>query len=115
MFNRLFQRSEASIPSISPDAAWEKCSTSKSDTVLVDVRETGEFARGHAKGARNIPLSQLPQRLSDFPQNTEILLTCQSDQRSMRAATLLQQQGMTRVMSITGGTTVWKMHQLPME
>lgn len=33
---------------------------------LVDVRTPGEYARGHLPGARLIPLSELPQRLTEL-------------------------------------------------
>ncbi len=33
----------------------------------------------------------------------------------MTAERLLQQQGITQVTSVSGGTTVWQMHGLPIE
>ena len=35
----------------------------ESEAYIVDVREEQEFKAGHLKGARNIPLSQLRQRI----------------------------------------------------
>jgi rhodanese-related sulfurtransferase len=115
VFDRLFGRSPSGIPSVSPREAWQKLSTAAQETALIDVREPWEFARGHAKGARNIPLSQLTSRVKDIPTNKDILLICQSGNRSMQAAAFLKQQGIERVWNVSGGTTVWRMSQAPME
>ena len=115
MFDRLFGRASSGIASISPREAWEKYSGATHETSLIDVREAWEFARGHAKGARNIPLSQLSNRIKDIPTNKDILLICQSGHRSMQAAEFLKQRGIERVWNISGGTTVWRMSQTPME
>ncbi|HEX8997406.1 MAG TPA: rhodanese-like domain-containing protein [Ktedonobacterales bacterium] len=114
MFDRLFGRPAGAIPSISPRDAWERVSTSHGDAVLIDVREVGEFARGHAKGARNVPLSQLNRRIKEIPANKDVLLICQSGNRSMQAAHILKAQGYERVTNVSGGTSVWRMSQLPL-
>lgn len=115
MFDRLFGRPAGSIPSISPRDAWERFSTTHGEAALVDVREVGEFARGHAKGARNVPLSQLNRRVKEIPTGKDVFLICQSGSRSMQAAHFLKAQGYERIWNISGGTTVWRMSQLPME
>ena len=115
MFDRLFGRASSGIESISPRDAWEKYSGAKNETALIDVREAWEFSRGHAKGARNIPLSQLSSRIKDIPTNKDILLICQSGNRSLQAAAFLKQHGIERVWNVSGGTAVWRMSQQPME
>lgn len=114
MFRHFFGGSSA-IPAMSAKDAWTRLSQNDSSAVLVDVREEWEYQRGHAKGAKNIPLSQFRQRLQEIPRNQEILLICQSGHRSMQAAKLLQQQGLEQVVNVTGGTSVWRVHGLPME
>lgn len=103
------------VPSVNPREAWDLLSDGKSNTVLIDVREQWEYQSGHAKGAKNIPMSQLGKRVAEFPRNREILLICQSGNRSMSAAYFLQKQGITQVTNVSGGTTVWRMHGLPLE
>ncbi|GAC1657345.1 MAG: rhodanese-like domain-containing protein [Ktedonobacteraceae bacterium] len=114
MFKRMFGSEKKPIPSINPQEAWNHLSAATSSTVLIDVREPWEYANGHARNASNIPLSQLQQRVDEIPGNREVLLICQSGHRSMQAAKFLQQHGKTQVVNITGGTTVWQMHGLPM-
>jgi rhodanese-related sulfurtransferase len=105
----------AKTPSVNPREAWDRLANGSSKPVLIDVREPWEFASGHAKGAKNIPLGVLGARLAEIPRNREILLICQSGNRSMSAARFLLKQGITQVFNVTGGTTVWRMHGLPLE
>lgn len=114
VFDRLFGGA-SKISSINPREAWERVSQKDSNAVLIDVREPWEYTSGHAKGAKNIPLSQLGRRLAEVPKNREILLICQSGNRSVSAAHFLQKQGHTQVVNVSGGTTVWRMHGLPLD
>lgn len=69
---------------------------------LVDVRTPAEFAEGSAKGAVNIPLQELPQRLNDLKGKEQIVVFCRSGNRSSQAEAILKQNGFTNV--INGGT-----------
>jgi rhodanese-related sulfurtransferase/predicted transcriptional regulator len=48
----------------------------KGDVVLVDVRPAEEFAAGHIKGARSIPIGELEDRLADLPVDREVVAYC---------------------------------------
>ena len=82
--------------------------------LLVDVRETGEWRDGHAKGARHIPLGELSRRLADIPKDREVLVICRSGNRSRTAAQLLQRAGYDRVVNVQGGTMAWMRQALPL-
>lgn len=115
MFRKHFAGSKRNVPSINPREAWERLSDARSLSVLIDVREPWEYKSGHAQKARNIPLSQLQQRVQEVPRDREVLLICQSGSRSLQAAEFLQQHDIPQVVNVTGGTTVWRMHRLPIE
>ncbi len=110
----LFGGSGSRIPAISVQDAWERLSKEQDPPVLVDVRETWEFGRGHARGARNIPLGQVMQRLKEIPKDRDVLLICQSGNRSGNAAHALMQAGYTRIFNVSGGTNAWRLHHLPL-
>ncbi|GEL77352.1 rhodanese-like domain-containing protein [Tenuibacillus multivorans] len=74
---------------------------------LIDVREPHEFERGHILGARNIPLSQMKQRLQEVRPDKPVYLYCQSGQRSTRAATLLHKNGYQDLNHLKGGFRKW--------
>ncbi|TLS52819.1 rhodanese-like domain-containing protein [Paenibacillus antri] len=74
---------------------------------VIDVREIHEYKRGHIKGAVNVPLSQLQQRLGDIPKDRTIYLYCQSGMRSKQAAKLLGRNGYADVAHLRGGMMAW--------
>ena len=49
---------------------------------IVDVRERMEFENGHIKGAVNIPLSELRERVNEIPKDKNVYLHCRTGQRS---------------------------------
>ncbi len=86
------------------------------DAVLIDVRETSEFSSGHAKGAINIPLSALTEKDAErLHIYKEVYVICQSGGRSARATTFLHDYGVKHAINVEGGTSMWRMKQLPME
>ena len=48
----------------------------RGDVVLLDVRPAEEFAAGHIKGARSIPLDELEERLAELPDDHEVVAYC---------------------------------------
>jgi len=75
--------------------------------LLVDVRSPEEFDTGHIEGAINIPVGELPQRLTELGDKDEpIVLYCRSGARSARALSLLQRQGFTAVSNL-GAMSRW--------
>ena len=77
------------------------------DIVLLDVREAWEYEIVHLKGAKQIPLGELPQQASLLNPYTEIAVYCHKGMRSLDAAHLLQQLGFKRVKSLVGGIDRW--------
>ena len=44
--------------------------------VLIDVRPAEEFAAGHIDGARSVPIDELEHRLSELPEDREVVAYC---------------------------------------
>ena len=61
--------------------------------VLVDVRTPEEFEQGTIEGFINLPLNEIRQRANELPKDKEIILSCQSGQRSYVAQRMLAQMG----------------------
>lgn len=70
--------------------------------VFIDVREVNEFANGHLKGAINIPLSQLRERMDEIPKDRPVYVHCRSAQRSYNAIMALQGSGFSNVVNVSG-------------
>jgi sulfur-carrier protein adenylyltransferase/sulfurtransferase len=79
--------------------------------VLVDVRESEEWDRGHIPGAVHVPRGYLESRIDAAApdRDARVILYCASGQRSALAAhTLRELLGYSNVASMTGGITLWK-------
>ena len=84
---------------------WQKAlDMHKAGAVLIDVRTPAEVAKGMAsEAAVNVPLQELPQRLSEVPKDKDLLVYCRSGKRSMAASKFLVENGYTRVFHVEGG------------
>ena len=84
--------------------------------VLIDVREPGEFAAGHAAGARNVPLAAL-EGAKALPSNKALplVVVCATGARASRAVGQLRKAGYASVHVLAGGTAAWREASLPIE
>jgi rhodanese-related sulfurtransferase len=85
--------------------------------VVIDVCEANEYAAGHVNGAKNIPLSQLEEKLPGAVKNKAlpVILVCQSGARSGRAVAIAKKLGYEQAQSMAGGLGAWKSANLPVE
>jgi len=79
----------------------------KADLLLVDVREPREAQIAGIEGARNIPLRELPERLSELPGHGAIVTLCHHGPRSLKAREILKGAGFPNVRSLAGGIDAW--------
>lgn len=79
--------------------------------VLLDVRESDEYAAGHIPGAMHVPRGMLEFKLSGTPELTSrelnMVLYCKTSGRAALAAAVLQDMGYVHVKSIAGGFDAW--------
>ena len=71
--------------------------------LVLDVRNTGEYEKGHVAGAVSIPLDELRFRLDELPKDVRIHLHCLSGYRSHLALRILKGNGFDDVVNVTGG------------
>jgi NADPH-dependent 2,4-dienoyl-CoA reductase/sulfur reductase-like enzyme/rhodanese-related sulfurtransferase len=76
-------------------------------TVLLDVRRQDERAKGFIPGSIHIPLDEIRSSMNELPRDREIIVHCQSGQRSYFACRILAQNGF-RVRNLTGSYRTWK-------
>ncbi|MBC7414973.1 MAG: rhodanese-like domain-containing protein [Herminiimonas sp.] len=84
-------------------------------TLLLDVRDPAEFAAGHMRDARNIPLKELSKRIAEldkFKART-VIVVCSSGMQSSRATGVLRTAGFSSVVSLSGGLNAWQAQGLP--
>lgn len=73
---------------------------------LLDVRESNEWAAGHAPGAVHVPMSEIPQRLDDLPEADQIYVVCRSGGRSGKVTAYLNANGWDAV-NVERGMNGW--------
>jgi rhodanese-related sulfurtransferase len=101
------------VKRVEPKAAAEMI---RQGWTYVDVRSVGEFDGGHPPGAYNVPLLHAqPGRamsanpdfvavfMACFALDDAIILGCRSGVRSLRAATMLVEEGYTSLVDMRGG------------
>lgn len=93
-----------SIPEITIDTL--KAQLMHEAPFLLDVREAAEVA-AFSIGGIHLPLHSLPRHLHSLPRERDIVVVCQSGQRSKKAAHILLEAGFTRIKSLTGGLALW--------
>jgi rhodanese-related sulfurtransferase len=84
-------------------------------TVLVDVRTPEEFAAGHLRDAKNIPLADFATRIGELDKSKgkNIVVVCQSGARVDKAMRQLQAAGFAEVVGLDGGQAAWQAANLP--
>ena len=79
-------------------------------SLLVDVREDGEWDQGHAPQAIHIPLATVQDELDRIEREAAgrpVVFVCRSGRRSAEAAQVAVDAGMGNVSSIDGGMQAW--------
>ena len=84
-------------------------------TVVVDVRTPEEFAKGHLRDAKNIPLADLSTRIGELDKSKgkSVVIVCQTGARADKAVKLFQAAGFDDVVSLDGGLVAWQAANLP--
>jgi len=80
---------------------------------ILDVRELSEWVQFHIPGATLIPLGELPNRLSEVPEDRTVIVVCRTGYRSAQGRDILLHAGFTKVTSMAGGMTQWQANGLP--
>ncbi len=79
------------------------------DALVLDVRSSQEYAGGHLKSAKLIPVGELTNRLNEISsyKDKTVLVYCHSGNRSTMASQVLKKNGFTKVNNLRGGITAW--------
>ena len=90
-----------------PQAGIHEVPVTFDDTVVpLDVREDDEWQRGHAPGARHIPMGDIPARMAEIDTDARLFVVCHVGGRSQRVAQYLARNGY-RPVNVSGGMLAW--------
>jgi rhodanese-related sulfurtransferase len=85
-------------------------------TAIVDVRGSDEFAAGHLRDAKSIPLADLGNRIGELDKSKTktVIVVCQSGARADKAARQFKAAGFEDVYTLDGGIAAWTAAGLPL-
>ncbi|MBD8068129.1 sulfurtransferase TusA family protein [Bacillus sp. PS06] len=101
------ESNEKKHPKVINNEELEKKIEVNKSIVVIDVRETAEFAFNHIPNAISIPLGELENKLNDLNKNDEIYVVCRTGNRSDLAAQKLSENGFTKVINVEPGMSQW--------
>lgn len=89
----------------------------RKDAWVLDMREPAEFNAGHVPNARNLPMSQLDNRVGELARlkGKPVIVVCQSGGRALAANAKLKAAGFSDIYVLAGGFGTWQQASLPVE
>lgn len=87
------------------------------DAIVLDVRDTGEYAAGHIANARHFPEAQLAERAKELEKYKArpVIVSCRAGSRAPAVSAALRKQGFSEVFALSGGIAAWQQAGLPLE
>jgi rhodanese-related sulfurtransferase len=85
------------------------------DAVIIDLRSTEAFARGHIVNAKNVPFDEFAARQDAVlgSKNKPVVAVCDSGISSNKAINALRKSGFEQAFGLEGGMTAWTQAGLP--
>jgi len=85
--------------------------------IVLDVRSSNEYASGHVPGAIHFPVSQAAQNIDLLEQykGQEIVLYCERGVRASKVSNLLNENGFSKLIHLTGDMPGWRNNKFPIE
>ena len=83
--------------------------------VFLDIRDAGDYARGHITDALHIPATTLAKRAGELEKFREkpVVVVCKMGQSAGPATKTLRAQGFSRAQKLSGGMMEWDAQKLP--
>src|ERR1700745_855938 len=77
--------------------------------LILDVREPEEVALARFPHAVQIPMGDIPSRISELDPEREVVVVCHHGVRSAHVAGYLSSIGFQTVLNLTGGIDAWSL------
>jgi hydroxyacylglutathione hydrolase len=78
------------------------------ELTILDDRGEHEWKEGHIKGAHNIYVGHIQERMVDIPQDKPVAMFCNVGHRAGLGASILLREGCREVYNVLGSMTAWK-------
>jgi rhodanese-related sulfurtransferase len=86
------------------------------DAVVIDLRDSGDYAAGHIANAKHIPDAQIAERMKDLEKykSRPVIVSCSSGNRASRVVATLGKNGFSEVFALRGGIAAWQQSGMPL-
>ena len=74
---------------------------------IIDIRELDELEICKIEKTIHIPMMEIPNHISEFDKDDELIILCRSGSRSARVCHFLEQKGFNNVKNLNGGILEW--------
>ena len=87
----------------------------RENALVVDLRKSNEFSKGHIAGARNIPVASFKDKehTLDNQKNRPLIVTCNTGANSRAVSEKLRNSGF-QAYRLAGGMLEWQAQSLPL-
>ena len=108
---------QVSAKDISVKEAADLVQSPPQGLTIVDVRTPTEFREGHIAGAVNMDFfgASFDSQILTLPKDKPILLYCRTGNRSAGAYDAMTKEGITNILHMNEGITVWQQDGLPVQ
>ncbi|WP_442598258.1 sulfurtransferase TusA family protein [Neobacillus sp. D3-1R] len=101
------EKTERKHPNVTSNDELQKKLETNENIVVLDVRESAEYAFNHIPNAISIPMGEIENRLNELNKDTEIYVVCRTGNRSDFAAQKLAENGFAKVFNVVPGMSDW--------
>ena len=70
------------------------------DIYFIDIRNPGDYGRGHFQGAVNIPFNKLSVKLGQIPTDKKVVVYCDAGNIAASGASYLRSKGYSNVYAL---------------
>ncbi len=87
----------------------------REDGVFLDIRDRGDFRKGHIAGAVNIGMATLKDRMGELEKYKAkpVIVVCKMGNTASMAVSELQKAGFEKASVMRGGMSAWQNDNLP--
>jgi rhodanese-related sulfurtransferase len=88
----------------------------RQDALVVDVRPTADYSKGHIINSTNIPMNGFSKQISTLEKYRDkpVIVSCRSGAQSSQACSQLRKAGFKEVYNLRGGILAWQNANLPL-
>lgn len=106
------RRKATGLMAVDPSAAVKLINN---DAVVIDLRSTEAYSRGHIVSAKNIPFDELDARIEKLGKfrSKPVVAVCDGGMTSTKAVNSLRNSGFESVYGLKGGMAAWGQAGLP--